>query len=189
MNFMKAVSDRLRQAAPAKAAGNRNLVRDLKAFVPAERSPIDGAELSEGGRELMKVLRSQDELLDSILREQDKMHRDVKQRKWDSLQKSMSQMRELSDSFVALDRRREALVGNDRGMYFEPGVEPVFSSVRSKLTRSKIENEALRSYVNATKDFISGIIDECYAGSGVCYGQNGRMVNSEVGSVLINTEF
>ena len=174
MNFMKAVSDRLRQAAPAKAAGNRNLVRDLKAFVPAERSPIDGAELSEGGRELMKVLRSQDELLDSILREQDKMHRDVKQ---------------LSDSFVALDRRREALVGNDRGMYFEPGVEPVFSSVRSKLTRSKIENEALRSYVNATKDFISGIIDECYAGSGVCYGQNGRMVNSEVGSVLINTEF
>lgn len=182
MNFMKAFGERLRQVAPARAEGHGRQA-------PAAGRQSEGEELSEGGRELVKVLKSQDELLDTILREQDKMHRDVKQRKWDSLQKSMSQMRTLSDSFVALDRQREALAGDNRGIYFEPGVEPVFASVRSKLTRSKIENDALRSYVSATKDFISGIIDECYAGGGMCYGQNGRMVSSEVDSVLINTEF
>ena len=139
--------------------------------------------------ELLQILNAQNDILDCMLTQQRKIHDDVKQRKWDSLQKSMSQMRTLSDSFVALDRQREALAGDNRGIYFEPGVEPVFASVRSKLTRSKIENDALRSYVSATKDFISGIIDECYAGGGMCYGQNGRMVSSEVDSVLINTEF
>lgn len=209
MNFMKAVSEKLKQTAsevkkemtgaPAQAGESssvqarhqeQSFVRDLKAFIPQERTPIEAQEdVPQERRALMKVLQSQDALLDSILTEQEKMHRNVKSRDWDALQRSISEIRVLSDSFVALDRQRETLAGEDRKIYFEPGVEPLFTRVRTKLTKSKIENDALSAYVSATKDFIGGIIEECYTNNGVCYGQNGRMVSTEVDSVLINTEF
>ena len=104
------------------------------------------------------------------------------------MQKSIANLRRLSDTFVELDQQREELTGNDRQLYYQPGIEPLFVSLRTKLSKSKIENEALRTYVGATRDFIGNIIEECYVKQSGRYGADGSMVRSEYGSMLVNTE-
>lgn len=139
--------------------------------------------------ELIKVLQSQDELLDSILSEQNKMHSNVKERDWESLQDSISALRRMSDTFVELDQQREMLTEADRHIYYEPSVEPLFVSLRTKLTKSRIENDALRTYVTTTKDFIGNVIEECFVKTATTYSPAGKLVKPEVGNVLVNIEF
>ena len=141
---------------------------------------------------LLEVLKNQDALLDNILKEQNRLHKDVKKRNWDDLQNTLERLRNMSDIFVNLDSERENLVGTERTLYFEDKIEGVFSSLRSKLTKSKIENEALRSYVTTTKDFISNVLEECYekeSSSYSSYSSDGSKIKGDVGSMLVNTEF
>lgn len=141
---------------------------------------------------LLEVLKNQDALLDNILKEQNRLHKDVKKRNWDDLQSTLERLRNMSDIFVNLDSEREKLVGTERSLYFENEIEGVFSSLRSKLTKSKIENEALRSYVTTTKDFISNVLEECYekeSSSYSSYSSDGSKIKGDVGSMLVNTEF
>ena len=139
--------------------------------------------------ELIKVLQSQDELLDSILSEQNKMHLNVKERDWESLQDSISALRRMSDTFVELDQQREMLTEADSHIYYEPSVEPLFVSLRTKLTKSRIENDALRTYVTTTKDFIGNVIEECFVKTATTYSPAGKLVKPKVGNVLVNIEF
>lgn len=145
-----------------------------------------------GNAKLLEVLKSEDALLDNILKEQGKLHKDVKKRNWDSLQETLERLRKLSDNFVILDEEREKLVGGNKQLYLQKDVEPVFTSLRGKLTRSKVENEALRTYVGTTKDFIGQVLEECYqkeSSEYSAYSANGSKVKGEFGSMLVNTEF
>ena len=56
-------------------------------------------------------------MLDNILKEQGKLHKDVKRRNWDSLQETLERLRKLSDNFVVLDEEREKIVGSNRELY------------------------------------------------------------------------
>ncbi len=183
------------------ASANETFVRDISECVPTEDSEnqisqTDNVKVDENGAPvvtlkhdlLVRVLKSQDELLDSILKEQGKLHKNVKNRKWENLQASISNLQVMSDRFVALDDEREKIAGDDRGVYFDQDVEPVLVSLRSKLAKSKIENEALRNYVGATKDFIGNIIEECFVKRGSTYSASGKMVRPEIDSMLVNTE-
>lgn len=215
MGFMKAVAAKLKKAADELkqelTATNKeeekqeSLVQDLSAFVPVkedaveQESDVENAEASEVAEEqpvvtdkkteLIKVLKSQDELLDSILSEQSKMHADVKERNWDSLQESIFAIRRMSDTFVELDQQRETIADTDRQIYYEPSVEPLFVSLRTKLTRSKIENEALNTYVSTTKEFISNVIEDCFVKTATTYSPTGKLVKPELGNMLVNIDF
>ncbi len=150
------------------------------------------AAAQAGNAKLLEVLKTEDALLDNILKEQGKLHKDVKKRNWDSLQETLERLRKLSDNFVILDEEREKLVGGNKQLYLQKDVEPVFTSLRGKLTRSKVENEALRTYVGTTKDFIGKVLEECYqkeSSEFSAYSSNGSKVKGEFGSMLVNTEF
>ena len=205
MGFMKAVAAKLKKAADELkhelvSSGQEDSkiepVTEPEVVLEQENAVVADGVMNDGSihsgdkkTELIKVLQSQDELLDSILSEQRKMHSDVKDRKWESLQESMTALRQMSDTFVELDQQRETIADADRSIYYEPSVEPVFVSLRSKLTKSKIENEALRTYVSTTKDFISNVLDECFVKSATTYSPQGKLVKPEVGNVLVNIDF
>lgn len=171
----------------------------LRGLSSSESEKNESAETEKGvgsasdkKSKLLEVLKSQDALLDNILKEQGRLHKDVKKRNWDDLQNTLERLRNMSDIFVNLDAEREKLVGSERNLYYEDEIEGVFSSLRSKLTKSKIENEALRSYVSTTKDFISNVLEECYekeSSSYSSYSANGSKIKGDVGSMLVNTEF
>lgn len=208
MGFMKAVAAKLKKA--AKVLEDLTVQEESVAETGSEvqTSEVQASdEVSSSGEivseeivsgetpvtdkktELIKVLHSQDELLDSILSEQNKMHSNVKERDWESLQDSISALRRMSDTFVELDQQREMLTEADSHIYYEPSVEPLFVSLRTKLTKSRIENDALRTYVTTTKDFIGNVIEECFVKTATTYSPAGKLVKPEVGNVLVNIEF
>ena len=159
-----------------------------------DASKVGGAAAAAqaGNAKLLELLKTEDALLDNILKEQGKLHKDVKKRNWDSLQETLERLRKLSDNFVILDEEREKLVAGNRNLYLQKDVEPVFTRLRGKLTRSKVENEALRTYVGTTKDFIGKVLEECYqkeSSEFSAYSANGSKVKGEFGSMLVNTEF
>ena len=210
-NFMKAVRDAFASPAPsderpkadapavsatediaARRIHERNAAF-LKGGASVQEEPA--SEAPEGGQgcgKLLEVLKTEDALLDSILKEQGRLHRDVRKRDWDGLQQTLERLRKLGDNFVLLDGEREKLVGEDRTLYFRDPMEPVFSSLRGKLTKSRIENEALRAYVSTTKEFIGNVLEECYQKASSeysAYSADGSKVKGEFGSMLVNTEF
>ena len=188
MNFMQAMKETLKKVAGSGTPSAADSIPRKEDLLLADGEKKNDSGLSERGQKLMRVLKSQDELLNSILKEQGRLHKDVKNRKWESMQKSIANLRRLSDSFVELDQQREELAGDDRQLYYQPGIEPLFVSLRTKLSKSKIENEVLQNYVGATRDFIGNIIEECYVKQSGRYGADGSMVRSEYGSMLVNTE-
>lgn len=137
--------------------------------------------------QLIEVLEKQNLILDEMLKCQGMIHDDVMKRNWISLEEHIQAVKVCSDSFVALDEIREGLVEGNSRIYYTEEVAPLIVQVRSKLNRSKIENEALSSYVDATRSFVDGVIRECVPQDrNVLYSPKG-IRKSYSSSVVLNT--
>lgn len=137
--------------------------------------------------ELLQILTAQSDVLDCMLTQQKKIHDSVRDRRWSDLEESLSNMRAYSDAFVNLDQCRENYVGDDRTVYLAPAVQEVYVNVRTKLSRSRIENTALATYVSSTKEFVDGIIENCIPQSRAkVYGRNGRIMSPTAESVVLD---
>ncbi len=159
--------------------------RDAKAEVEAV---VDEAKKSvQVDNELLQILNAQNDVLECMLTQQKKIHDNVKDRKWVELEACIENMRAYSDAFVNLDQCRENYVGDNRDLYLEPGIQDVYASVRTKLSKSKIENNALSTYVSSTKEFIDGVIENCVPQSKTrVYGRNGRISSPMAESVVLD---
>ncbi len=185
-----AVSAMYAESAEARRIHERNaaFLRGLSGENPQQAETVAKPETGTRSERLLNVLKSQDEILNTILKEQGKLHKNVKKRKWDDLEQNLAVIKNLSDNFVELDEKREQIVGDDRKIYYENGIEEVFYNLRTKLAKSKIENEALRTYVSTTREFIGNVLEECSKHDTSTYGQDGSKVKREVGSMLVNIE-
>lgn len=139
--------------------------------------------------QLIEVLREQDSILDSMLHYQKEIHQAMKERNWVELQNCIYEVRILSDKFVASDQKRESLSAGNKGIYYDKDVQGVFTQVRTKLSRSKIENDALNKYVDTTRAFIEGVLDECVPSKkNMIYNSKG-FVKPEIRSVVLDRVF
>ncbi|HAK68416.1 MAG TPA: hypothetical protein DCM57_02000 [Treponema sp.] len=137
--------------------------------------------------ELLQILNAQNDVLDCMLTQQKKIHDSVRERRWIELENSINNMKAYSDAFVNLDQCRENFVGDNKDLYLAPEVQDVFVSVRTKLSRSKIENSALATYVSSTKEFVDGVIENCVPQSRTrVYGRNGKIVSPSAESVVLD---
>lgn len=159
--------------------------RDVKAEV---ENVIDDAKKSVPvDNELLQILNAQNDVLECMLTQQKKIHDNVKDRKWVELEACIDNMKAYSDAFVNLDQCRENYVGDNRDLYLEPGIQEVYVSVRTKLSKSKIENSALATYVSSTKEFIDGVIENCVPQSKTrVYGRNGKITSPMAESVVLD---
>ena len=129
--------------------------------------------------ELLQILNAQNDILDCML---------TQQRKWLELEECINNMQIFSDAFVNLDTCRENCAGDDKNIYLSPKIESVYVSVRTKLSKSKIENKALATYVESTKDFINGVLDTCVPQQrNVRYNKYGKIVRPAAESVVLDT--
>lgn len=137
--------------------------------------------------ELLQILNAQNDVLDCMLTQQKKIHDSVRDRRWVELETGINNMKAYSDAFVNLDQCRENYVGDNKSMYLEPGIQDVYVSVRTKLSRSKIENTALATYVSSTKEFVDGVIESCVPQARAkVYGRNGRIMSPSAESVVLD---
>src|SRR5574344_1185337 len=157
----------------------------MRTFIMAEKT-ID----SEKEKKMTQILGVENELLDCILNEQKLIHETVKTRCWNELETSLAHMEAYSDAFVSVDTNREELAAGDKSIYFLPKVEPLFADVRTKLAKSKIENQALATYVHATQDFLNGVLEECVPQQrNTLYTNKGTIQKPVMQSIVVNRVF
>lgn len=163
-----------------------NVVHDTEVEALAE-GPAEDEKESTVDMELLQILNAQNDVLDCMLTQQKKIHDSVRERKWMDLETSLNNMKAYSDAFVNLDQCRENYVGENSSMYLEPEIQDVYVSVRTKLSRSKIENNALATYVSSTKEFVDGVIESCVPQSRAkVYGRNGHIMSPTAESVVLD---
>lgn len=137
--------------------------------------------------ELISVLNEQERILDSILDEQSRIHECVVKRSWEGLEQYVMTINELGGEFSRVDNFRDRIASVSDDIYFKPEVKDVFLRVKNKLSKSKIENDALAKYVNATKAFISEVMDNCISQQrNDIYSSNGTMRKNYAQSIVIN---
>ena len=64
------------------------------------------------------------------------------------------------------------------------------TNLRSKLLKCKIENQALTKYVNITKEFIQGIVENALPQTGSkVYSNKGKILHPQPQSVVVDLSF
>ena len=122
-----------------------------------------------------------------MLNEQNRIHECVVKRSWEGLEQYVMNINELGGEFSKVDNFRDRIASVSDDIYFRPEVKDVFLRVKSKLSKSKIENDALARYVNATKAFISEVMDNCISQQrNDVYSANGTMRKNYAQSIVIN---
>ncbi|WP_407428637.1 hypothetical protein [Treponema sp.] len=135
---------------------------------------------------LVSVMQEENVLLDKILEQQTLLHNCVKEKDWDTLNRNIENLQNLSDHFVELEEKRMALSSNV-DMAQDSEISPVLSEVRGKLQKSKVENKVLNEYISTTRKFLQGVFDSVVPQRrNVLYSKKGQIVKPELSSVVLN---
>ena len=171
---------------------------------------------------MLKVLKAESAVLDSIIVRQGAIRDTVVAKDWVSLEDSMLKMDRLSSRFMELEEQRMNLerdtVLNMRGesyddtddaediepialpltltfeerasLYGDKKVSAMLTKVRTKLARSKIENNALNAYVSAANGFLKGVFDKIIPQKrNNVYNRYGKMSKPAMQSLVIDRVF
>ena len=198
---------------------------------------------------MLRVLKAQSNVLDSIILRQGVIHDTVMNKDWVALEDAMQKMERLSSRFMeleeqrlnieqdtiikmrGLDKQEEAeettsnieendIVNADTvndsisiaqitqeeeppvkeplspnfeeraALYGDRKVSETLTKVRTKLARSKIENNALNAYVNAASGFLKGVFDTIIPQRrNTTYNRYGKMAKPAMQSLVIDRVF
>ena len=139
--------------------------------------------------EFEEVLEQEEKILDELVKNQNLLRKAVTEKNWESLTKIINNINSISGSFVEIDTEREVI----QDMMKMDEVKPYFErlgNMRSKLLKCKIENQALSKYVNITRNFIQGVVEDALPQSGnKVYSKSGKIVQPQPQSVVLNLDF
>ena len=139
--------------------------------------------------EFEEVLEQEEKILDELVKNQNLLRKAVTEKNWESLTKIINNINSISGNFVEIDTEREVI----QDMMKMDEVKPYFErlgNMRSKLLKCKIENQALSKYVNITRNFIQGVVEDALPQSGnKVYSKSGKIVQPQPQSVVLNLDF
>ena len=139
--------------------------------------------------EFEQILVKEEGILDELVKAQNQLRKAVTEKNWESLTKIINTINTVSGDFLEADAERESI----QDMMKMDEVKPYFgrlASMRSKLLKCKIENQALSKYVNITKNFIQGVVEDALPQSGnKVYSKTGKIVQPMPQSVVLNMDF
>ena len=194
---------------------------------------------------MLKVLKAENNVLDSIIVRQGAIRDSVVGKDWIALEDAMQKMERLSSRFMELEEQRLNIeqdtvfsmrgIGTDgtaasdstavsddinvsknyenpetqsenteeiekeplalnfeerAALYGERKVSETLTKVRTKLARSKIENNALNAYVSAASGFLKGVFDTIIPQrKNTVYNRYGKMAKPSMQSLVIDRVF
>lgn len=139
--------------------------------------------------EFQKVLDDQDKLLDLLIEKQSQMKKAVTEKSWETLSEIIPTINNIYEEFSEKDSLREILQDNIKSDELR-GFSPKITQLRGKLLKCKIENQALTKYVNITKDFIQGIVENALPQSGSkVYSNKGQILHPQPQSIVVDLSF
>ena len=140
-------------------------------------------------KEFEQVLEREEQILDELVKNQNSLRKAVTEKNWESLTRIINTINTVSGNFLEADAQREEL----QDMMKMDEVKPYFErlgNMRAKLLKCKIENQALSKYVNITKNFIQGVVDDALPQSrSKVYSKSGKIVQPQPQSVVLNMDF
>ena len=135
------------------------------------------------------ILEREEGILDELVKAQDQLRKSVTEKNWESLTRIINTINTVSGNFLETDAQREEL----QDMMKMDEVKPYFErlgNMRAKLLKCKIENQALSKYVNITKNFIQGVVEDALPQSrSKVYSKTGKIVQPMPQSVVLNMDF
>ena len=139
--------------------------------------------------EFEQILVKEEGILDELVKAQNQLRKAVTEKNWESLTKIINTINTVSGDFLEADAERESI----QDMMKMDEVKPYFerlANMRTKLLKCKIENQALSKYVNITKNFIQGVVDNALPQSrNKVYSKTGKIVQPQPQSVVLNMDF
>ena len=135
------------------------------------------------------ILEREEGILDELVKAQDQLRKSVTEKNWESRTRIITTSNTVSGNFLEADAQREEL----QDMMKMDEVKPYFErlgNMRAKLLKCKIENQALSKYVNITKNFIQGVVEDALPQSrSKVYSKTGKIVQPMPQSVVLNMDF
>ena len=139
-------------------------------------------------KDFEEILEKEEGILDELVKSQNQLRKAVTEKNWESLTKIINTINTVSADFLEADAQREEL----QDMMKMDQVKPYFErlgNMRAKLLKCKIENQALSKYVNITKNFIQGVVDDALPQSrSKVYSKSGKIVQPQPQSVVLNLD-
>ena len=136
-----------------------------------------------------QILNKEEDLLDSLTEKQAEFKVAVMAKDWEKLTFVINKINVQTDDFVELDAQREEMQNEMRAKELKPYSEKL-GTLRAKLLKWKIENQALEKYVSITKDFIKEVVDNALPQSGnKVYSKRGMIVQPQPQSIVVNQLF
>ncbi len=140
--------------------------------------------------QIIELLNKENKKLNIILTEQSNVYNCVKNKNWIDLSSALENLNKLSDEFYKLDCKREEFFTKQSEILKDNQISNLVFELKNKLIKSRIENDALNSYVNTCSKFINGILDECIPQQkNTLYTKSGSIKKPAVHSVLIDKTF
>lgn len=156
--------------------------------------------------DLLAILTSQNEMLDSMIELQKLVRQAVTEKNWVDLDTTLFKLNELTENFTQLEAKREALccqicsvsgsqpvpsmhqVSTMLPEDVRPLVKDVLHQVRRKLSISKVENDALNDYIGITKEFLQEVFDSVIPKNrNTVYSSTGSVIKPVPENLLFNT--
>lgn len=114
--------------------------------------------MNEKLKEYEMILANENDVLDSILLKQTELKDYVTNRNWEKLITIITEINMKADMFNRIDTKRDELSQNLSDKEINEYQEKI-TILRSKLTKSKIQNETLSKYISITRGFIQGVVE------------------------------
>lgn len=140
-------------------------------------------------KEFETVLNQEDAILDALIAKQAEMRGAVTEKSWENLSAIIPQINNIYEEFSNKDAERAVLQDNIKSKELKAFSEKI-GLLRSKLLKCKIENQALTKYVNITREFIQGIVENALPQSGSkVHSNKGVILHPQPQSVVVDLSF
>jgi len=138
---------------------------------------------------LNDILTKEEVLLDAIISVQKDIRRDVTARDWVTLENHIELLGTLSSDFQMFEEKRNktAQIGLKKEKTDYLAGNQLYHEVHQKLIRSKVENDALNTYIQVSRNFLQGVYDRVIPQRrNTLYSPRG-IVRSQPESMFLNT--
>jgi len=136
--------------------------------------------------ELSTILIKEEDILDHLAEKQLVLRKAVVDKDWTTLTDLIVEVNKLSETFQALDIRRDEIQNQLTTEELKPYLDKL-ATLRTKLLKCKVENQVISNYVNVTRQFIAEVVEKALPQTrNKNYTKYGTITQPQTASVLVD---
>ncbi len=141
---------------------------------------------SEEKKEIIAILKAQNNLIDQILKYQNVLRKAVVKKNWNALQNCRNKIENCTTSFNEFEEKRNNIATIEEICVDAESKQLVFE-LKQKLLKSKIKNKAIKDYTIIVQDFIHQVMDKALRQRrNTLYSWNGKIIKPHTERVILN---